>query len=132
MNPDTVFVQQGNSSSVTISSVVSIPSNLGELKSLTYLSLFTNRLNRIASFVVGAVKSERAEFVGERFCWYDPGTWSKLNYLEHIDLVQVTDLSGTIPSSFTLLTSLKWLRLDDTSVEGSITDVIGKFPSLGT
>ena len=110
----------------------SIPSNLGEMKSLKYLSLFTNRLTGSLPSLSGLSNLQELNLSVNDFVGTIPGSWGALSHLEHIDLVQVTDLSGTIPSSFSSLTSLKWLRFDDTSVEGSIADVIGKFPSLGT
>ena len=102
------------------------------MKSLKYLSLFTNRLTGSLPSLSGLSNLQELSLSVNDFVGTIPGSWGKLSLLEFMNLDQVTELSGTIPSSFSSLTSLKWLRFDDTSVEGSIADVIGKFPSLGT
>ena len=109
-----------------------IPSNLGELTSLTNLSLFTNRLTGSVPSLSGLSNLKELSLSGNSLVGTIPGTWGTLSHLEFVNLDQVMELRGTIPSSFSMLTRLKSLRLDDTWVEGPITDVIGKLTSLGT
>ena len=132
MTPDVAFFSTGELDLGDNQISGTIPSNLGELTSLTNLSLFTNRLTGSVPSLSGLSNLKELSLSGNGFVGTIPGTWGKLSHLEFVNLDQVMELRGTIPSSFSMLTRLKSLRLDDTWVEGSITDVIGKLTSLGT
>lgn len=115
----------GNSISGTI------PVSLGEHTSLNKLSLYENKLTGSLPLLSGLPNLKELSVAYNHLVGTLPGDWGELRLLEILDISNIVALSGTIPSSFGLLTGLKILAAESTGLSGTVSDILGNMISLG-
>ncbi len=108
----------------------SIPSELGQLTNLEYLSLIGNELTGSIPAELGqltklvALKLQVNDLTGSI-----PAQLGNLTSLEDLDLSN-NDLTGSIPAQLGNLTSLEEMRLNDNNLTGSIPAQLGNLTNL--
>ncbi len=108
-----------------------IPTELGQLTSLTSLDLNNNRLTGTIPTELGKLISlEKLDFRGnERMSGSIPTELGQLTSLTSLDLC-VNDLTGTIPTELGQLTSLTYLALYSNDLTGTIPSQLVQLLSL--
>jgi hypothetical protein len=96
---------------------------------LAALALFQNQLVGSLPSLSGLTNLKNISLAFNMFDGRIPSDWGDLRQLERLDVSYMLELSGTIPSSFGLLTGLKTLIVDYTGL--SVSDFLGKTMSLG-
>ena len=108
----------------------SIPSELGQLTSLTVLSLSGNELSGSIPPALGQLTSLTGLYLNSnQLSGSIPPALGQLTSLTGLYLYD-NELSGSIPSELGQLTSLTDLRLDNNELSGSIPSALGQLTSL--
>ncbi|PRP77845.1 tetratricopeptide repeat protein 21B-like [Planoprotostelium fungivorum] len=108
-----------------------IPSNIDQLKNLTYISLRNNfQLHGSIPDTIGNLSQLRYLDVGVTgVAGVLPLTISRLSQLQHLDTYLASNLGGDI-TVVTSITSLNWLELGKCNFSGSIPTSIGSLTKL--
>lgn len=99
--------------------------------SLNKLSLYENKLTGSLPLLSGLPNLKELSVAYNHLVGTLPGDWGELRLLEILDISNIVALSGTIPSSFGLLTGLKILAAESTGLSGTVSDILGNMISLG-
>jgi hypothetical protein len=108
-----------------------IPS-LGSTLYLNSLSVSGNQLSGSLPVLLESTNLHALNLAKNAFRGTIPDSWSAFTELGDINLYQLDQVTGTIPSSlFHSLSNLHSLRLGRTKLSGDLSNVLDEFPSLG-